>query len=333
MYLFRVRHKLARGAAPAIRRLNAALGNFDEVAWLVGDARSGTTWVADLIARACGYYQLFEPFHPLKVPDFAGWPLNHCQQPGSTNPRLRAALQHAFEAKLGCRRVNPVPDRLFYQGLLVKDVFASLLAAWAIAEFPSVRPILLVRNPFAVAVSKQAKRHWLWTSGPIEMLRQPALRASLTEEEIDYLRAVEERGDFILNQVAVWTLIHAVLIRQLRPSQVHLLIFEKVVADPYEEIRRVCAYLGNEPLMSRLKPERIGQPSRSSDQSSVARVRESRGGSWQAKVTSEQRRIGEEILSRFGLQHFHRDGMPWAGSGPDTVRAAMPVRGAEALCA
>lgn len=332
VYSFRVRHKLARGAGPAIRRLNDALGNFDKVAWLLGDARSGTTWVADLIARACGYYQLFEPFHPLKVPAFADWPLNHFQQPGSSNPRLRAALNQAFEGKLDCRRVNPVPDRLLYRGLLVKDVFASLLAAWAIKEFPLVRPILLIRNPFAVAVSKQAKRHWLWTTGPVEMLRQPRLRASLAQEEIDYLTSVEGRGDFILNQIAVWALIHTMLLRQLRPGEVHLLIFEKVIADPREEIRKVCAYLGTEPAMTRLNPRQIGQPSRSSDQASVDRVRGSRGGSWQSKVTPEQRRIGEDILSRFGLDRFYRDGMPWI-SGADAARTGSPLQGPEALCA
>lgn len=315
-----------------MRRLNAGLGNFDRVAWLFGDARSGTTWVADLIARACGYYQSFEPFHPLKVPAFAGWPLNHFQQPGSSNPQLRAALRQAFEGRLPSRRVNPVPDRLFYRGLLVKDVFASLLAAWAIAEFPSVRPILLIRNPFAVAVSKQAKRHWLWTSGPVEILRQSGLGTSLTDDEIDYLRSVERRSDFILNQVAAWALIHAVLLRQLRPDQVHLLIFEKVIADPRGEVAKVCTYLGTDPTMTRLEPEEIGQPSRVSDEASVERVRQSRGGSWQSAITPEQRRIGEEILSRFGLDRFHRDGMPWV-AGAGAVRIDSSLQRPAALCA
>ena len=38
--------------------------NYKEVIWLIGDVRSGTTWVSNLINHENKYRTMFEPFHP-----------------------------------------------------------------------------------------------------------------------------------------------------------------------------------------------------------------------------------------------------------------------------
>ena len=43
-------------------------GDFSKTIWLVGDGRSGTTWIANLLNADNSYREMFEPFHPQKVP-------------------------------------------------------------------------------------------------------------------------------------------------------------------------------------------------------------------------------------------------------------------------
>ena len=43
---------------------NYYLGSYQDAIWLVGEARSGTTWVSDLINWDKRYREMFEPFHP-----------------------------------------------------------------------------------------------------------------------------------------------------------------------------------------------------------------------------------------------------------------------------
>ncbi len=152
--------------------INRALGRFDEVVWLIGDGRSGSTWIANLIASTRHYRQLFEPFHPFKVPQFAQFPLNKFESRKARNDALKAKMAAIFDGRICHRRVDGPPARLIYDGLLVKDVFASLFAAWAMEQFPTSGPVLFIRNPFAIAAPKLQKGRWLWTAGSSELLRK-----------------------------------------------------------------------------------------------------------------------------------------------------------------
>ncbi len=44
---------------------------------------------------------------------------------------------------------------------------------------PKIKPILLIRNPYAVALSKTERKHWGWMNDPKEFLLQKSLRENL----------------------------------------------------------------------------------------------------------------------------------------------------------
>ncbi len=47
--------------------INYYLGNYSNTVWIIGDGRSGTTWLGDIINWKKNYREMFEPFHPNKV--------------------------------------------------------------------------------------------------------------------------------------------------------------------------------------------------------------------------------------------------------------------------
>ena len=299
-----------RRLTPAPSVVNRALGRFDDVVWVIGDGRSGSSWFADLLAGTLGYRQLYEPFHPYMVEQFHGLELNHYQPRGSSNERLRSELAKIFEGRINHRRVNSRAEGLLFKGLIVKDVLANPFAAWAVENFPAVKPVLLMRNPFAVALSKAAHKHYAWNSGPADLLRQPELLDRHFREDADFLREVDAKGDPVLNHLAVWTMLHTVLFRQFEPGTLHIATFESALRDPLRELAHVLAFLGEDPAVIGLRPELVERTALHSEASSVRAVRETQGSAWRSKVTDEQIEAGTAILSRFGLDRLYVDGEP-----------------------
>lgn len=135
--------------------LNYHLGNYKEAIWLVSDGRSGSTWLSDLINSDRAYRELFEPFHPHIVNKARHFALFQYLRPEDTNSPAGEFLRLVFSGKFKHLRSDVSKPRLFYKGLLVKDIFAHLLMPWVNQNISHVKKILLIRNPFAVALSKQ----------------------------------------------------------------------------------------------------------------------------------------------------------------------------------
>ena len=151
---------------------NYFAGRYSETIWLIGEGRSGTTWVADLINRNRQYRDMFEPFHPKRVSSFGFLGLNEYVRPDQDYPRLYCAAKDVFTGRFTHRRVDAANHRLVYRGIVVKDIFATLFAKLAQQNFPWVKITLLVRNPFSVALSKYNKGSWDWMTRPADFLCQ-----------------------------------------------------------------------------------------------------------------------------------------------------------------
>lgn len=329
-------HSIARALAPLSGLLDRALGGPRQVVWVIGDGRSGTSWVADLLARTCNYRQLYEPFHPGKVRMFEGYRLNHYQRRGTRNDDLEARLGDVFAGRVASRRVNQDTNRFRYDGLLVKDVFATLIAAWTIEKFPQVKPVLQVRNPFPVALSKAKRPNWLWTSGPRELLRQHWLLKDHLEPHADFLKHVEAQGDPFLNHVAVWAILHYCLFRDVDARSLHVVKFRRILRDPTTEMRQLLDYLGEQDADANVPPEILRRAARYSDAASVQQVKGNRDQSWADELTAIQIRRGKDVLEHFGLARLF-DGIEpasdfeevaaslWRGGPNRTVAAAADL--------
>ena len=87
--------------------------------------------------------------------------------------------------------------RIFYKGLLIKDIFVNLFVYWAVQHFPGVKVVLLIRNPFSVALSKYKTRTWFWLADPIALLDQPDLYEDSLQPFEDLIRRVGSGTDYI----------------------------------------------------------------------------------------------------------------------------------------
>ncbi|HEU5153219.1 MAG TPA: sulfotransferase [Gemmatimonadales bacterium] len=289
--------------------LNHWLRHYQNVTWLVGDGRSGTTWISDLLKHGRSYREMFEPFHPRLVEGMGFLAPHQYVRPEDSHPKLERAASDVFSGRFRNRRVDSGNRSMVYRGLLIKDIFANLFSRWASLRFPSVRIVLLLRNPFTVALSKQKLPTWHWVTEPLDLLNQTPLYQDHLRPFEDLIRKTSREGDFISRQVLIWSIINYVPLRQFGPEQIRTVFYEDVVANPSAEISSIRRFV--EPNTNSeeayLPPETVARPSR------VVRVPGERIGdiaslaAWKNELTTRQIDTGRDILGCFGFGKLYDD--------------------------
>lgn len=290
---------------------NYYLGNYREVVWLLGDGRSGTTWVSNIINWSGRYREMFEPFHPKLVKGMHGFAFHQYVRPDETDPYFSQRIRAVFTGKFRDSRVDRDNHHFFYRGLLIKDIFANLLLGWVQCHIPDVKKILLVRNPFAVAFSKYRKKDWIWMTDPKEFLHQKSLYEDYLAPFDDIIRGVGD--DAIERHLMIWAIIHYIPFKQLKRDQVYVLFYEALQSNPRPELARLFRYLYGDqspeigdPILARLAIPSVT----AGDDSNVAQGK-SPVTAWKEQASPQHIAKGLSILASFGLdQLYGTDSMP-----------------------
>lgn len=307
--LKKIPHALFDLIRPVILRANYYLGHYKSAIWLFGDGRSGTTFVADLINFQRHYRELFEPFHPVYVKQMQGLPMHMYLRPGFNSPRMNNMAMDVFTGRLVAPFVDSSSTRMNYRNLIIKDIFANLLARWVLEQLPEVKikPVLLVRNPFAVALSKYKKKGWNWMTDPSGFLKQQELVDDYLQGFVEHIQKVED--DYIVRQVMIWSVIHYVPLRQFEAGELYVLFYENLLADPHTELRSLLSYLDiavTDQEFDRML-SKMSVPSRVSGDESTIVQGVSPVDSWRNEITYSQHASGIQILKLFGLDHIYGD--------------------------
>lgn len=308
----RLRSRLVDIPRRTVLRLNARLGRYaDQVIWLIGDARSGTTWVSDLINHDTHYRDMFEPIRPSRVDPTSFLTPQQYVRPGDRYPQLEVLMGDIFSGMFTHPRVDTANKRPLYGGLLVKDCFANLFARWAWLNFPSVRPVLLIRNPFAVALSKQKKPRWYWPTDPADLVSQDALMEDHLEPYRDVLTRTAADGDDIQCMLATWAVINMVPLRQFRRDELHVCFYEEIYDAPEQRLRELYDFTDPSGKRSDFRLDRatVERPSRMASERSTIVTNTSPLTTWKDELTSEQIDSGLALLTELGVGDLYGDGV------------------------
>ena len=324
----RIGKRLTYEANRLVLKANYWLGRYQETIWLIGDGRSGTTWVSSLINWDHQLREMFEPFHPRAGREMQAFLPHHYLRPNEENDTIYRLAKDVFSGHLTQRRVDAHNSGLVYRGLLVKDIFVNLAARWAVTRFPNVKIVLLVRNPFAAALSKHKKRHWLWVTDPKDLQAQPALQEDYLHEFDDVINACSD--DYIERQILIWSIIHHVPLRQFEAGKICVVFYEDIYAAPMRALSTIFQFVrGTDPTVDSETLKRIiATPSRVAGAKSNLAKGQSPVNSWQNELSTQQIDRGYAILARFGLDTLYdANGMPQEGQVERLLaRNSAPVR-------
>ena len=291
----------------SIIELNYRLSNYNEVIWLIGDGRSGTTWVSDLINYDKRYREMFEPFHPQLVSDMSFIKPHHYIRPDEFNGEIERISSDIFSGKFTHKRVDSGNRLGLYNGLLIKDIFANLLCYSASLRFQKVKPILLIRNPFSVALSKHKKKNWFWVTEPLDLLSQTTLYEDYLIPFEGIIRKTSAKKNYILNQILIWSIINYIPLRQFEPENIHVCFYENIYTEPCNEISKILKFtrgLNSDPQIN-LSKDIINRPSRVTGAESNLLSNTSPITSWKNELTPHIIEEGLKILQCFGFDNLY----------------------------
>lgn len=161
-----------------------------------GTARSGTTWLAEILARATRSRLMFEPLAPQAVPAGVEVPVFPCLRPDERQPALEAHLRRVFDGRIRDPWIDKQPVACRPRGRLVKSVRASFMLGWLAGVFPDLVIVFVTRDPWSVVRSRIDVG---WDPGPDlrALLGQPALLESLgpLADRLHVARERIEHGD------------------------------------------------------------------------------------------------------------------------------------------
>lgn len=289
---------------------NRLLENYEEVIWLIGDGRSGTTWISDLLNHDRTYREMFEPFHPQHVDEMSFLAPHQYIRPDEPHDQLESIAADIFSGTFTHPVVDSANHSHLYGGLLIKDIFANLFAHWAARRFPNLKIILLIRNPFSVALSKSKKKDWYWLTDPMLLLAQEHLYEDYLHPFEDLIRKTSENDDYILRQLLIWSIINHIPLKQFSPGEIHITFYEEVYADPENQVSSAFRFVKNtrENCHVKLDEEIVKRPSRVVSKESSLFQGKSPVTSWKDELSLRQIDAGLNILNEFGFAELYDEG-------------------------
>ncbi|MGH3426278.1 MAG: sulfotransferase [Mycobacteriales bacterium] len=292
-------------------------------ALVLGSGRSGTTWLAEAIARRHGSRLLFEPFHPI-LGSIHG-ELRLFQRPADGDPAFERAVRRVLSGRVRTVHIDQVLTARLPRSRIVKDVHATNLLPWLRANHPAVPVILVVRNPIATASSRLSSSVFY---GLGDYLATPAGRADAEDSPAaawlplyDTHRAHPDR---LVRLVAEWCIENVYPLSCIDDAGVALAFYENVVLNPIAELARLGESCRTALGSAARAPHTLSEarkPSAMDWLGTAAAVR--RSGDWEQHLSRWTDEVPAptvdrcmRVLSDFGLDRLYGEGpLPTGDAG------------------
>jgi len=275
--------------------------DLDRTILVAGMARSGTTWLGNIVASQGANRLVFEPFNPSPVGPLHSAHYITYKRPDDQDPELAAYCSRVFSGDIRQRWIDQHIDHLRPKGRVVKAVRANLLLGWLRRNFPEVPQVLIVRHPCAV-VSSWLQLGWTAERDIEAFLEQPNLVGDVFGDKIaivQQLRTEEERIAF------VWCLNHLVPILQSNDEKPQSVFYELLITQPEIELPKLFHYIGWR-SHGRVY-DNLHVPSFTSKKTGEMTDGHEKLHQWQYRLSSGQVDRILSIVDAFGLAYLYGD--------------------------
>ena len=307
--------------------------------FLSSGARTGSTWVAEVINFENDYRFLFEPFssfaalRPSWAPRLEPDDRLRYIRPDCDDGELIEQATRVVSGRIRHPEVDQYNynARISFDRRLVKETKSNLYLKWLHRCFPQMKLLLLLRHPIPTVLSRMHGIAGVDHSRRLAEYRTLMFgQPELIEDHLAPFRAVlEAAASDVEQRLAVWCVQNFVPLRQFVAGEIHVMFYETLCIDPAGELRRLYAYLGQDLDEKKLARslDRLRRPS-----STIHRdVKVFPEGwdvisRWQREATSDDVAAAKRMLGAFGLDAIYGDGpMPNVDGSLAFMKAQRPA--------
>jgi len=263
--------------------------SLDRACLIAGGARSGTTWLAELVASRTSGRLVFEPFQSEIVSAFEGFHYLQYMRPDDENARLLEFSRRVFSGRIRDPWVDKYVEVIRPRTRIVKEIRANLMLRWLHLQFPLLPLVFIIRHPCAVVASRLALG-WPWERDLESMFAQARLRDDFLSARAAVIDAARSP---VAKHALIWCLTHSVPLSQFP--------HEDLCVEPERQLGRVF--------------ERIGHPEAGVEAATGRASMTARAGSgaavidrWRNELSKEQIKEVRSVVDAFSLDHLYADG-------------------------
>ena len=297
---YKLKKRLIRAVCRRLYRdTNREISNSIVVA---GTGRSGTTWLANIIASQIPCRIMFEPFHSRLVKDFQSFHYFHYMRPTEENSQLHFYCHKIFSGNIRHKWIDRQVDRLTSEYRLIKAIRANLFLKWLHNVFPEVRYLFIIRHPCAVVLSRMQLK-WS-TDGDIEpFLAQSKLVDDFLSHKLDFIKrakTVEEK------HAIIWCISNLIPIKQFGLDRLNVIFYEDLVCQPEKEMAKIAQAINIDYNKSKVT-EQVAKPSTTTIRSSAILTGDDIIGRWKTELSPQQINNILSVVKSFALDYLYDD--------------------------
>lgn len=266
---------------------------------VAGTARSGTTWLGNIIASQLPCRIMFEPFHPGKVEGFSQFHYFQYMQITEHNGDLQSFCQSVFTGNIRHCWIDREVDLLKPQYRLIKEIRANLFLRWISLVFPEIPLLFIVRHPCAV-VSSRMQLGWATDTDIESFLAQPKLIEDHLKDKLDSIRQAETIEE---KHAIIWCISNLVPLKQFGPNDLNVIFYENLVLQPEIEIPRLFQAI-HLPYRDTVFA-RAGKPSTTAMRTSAVVTGDNRITGWRKTLSPVQIRNILAVVEAFELDYIY----------------------------
>lgn len=308
-----VKTRVARAGYPIANALVGFRNPIDRPLLVIGNGRSGTSWIGDTLSqeRSLTYYR--EPCHPGRKGlsgEAADAVWTRYVPPGGSDRYFQETLGGAFDGLMvrgGGVSWRGLPARVLQRPrILVKEVAAFLSLDWLYQRWkPEV--LVVVRHPCAYAASVRALRHDAAEIARFDMLRNnKTLQQNYIGHLMPHLTSVEGPLEA---SVASWAIRNYINLRlQAERPEWQVIYYEELARNPAEKFRSLFLKYNlhwdktiAEWIRAKTTTEQVGH-------FTTSRVSSTRIDAWRQRLSSEEVARIRRVVEPFDLPIYsHAD--------------------------
>jgi len=212
----------------------------EDILFILGSGRGGTTWVAEVLNSIAPYRYIFEPFDRRHVREARCFGLRQYLSAHSMTLAQYRAIRRIVGGKIRSWWTDRYNIRMLCKKRLIKDIRCHLMLTLLKALYPQARFVLLVRNPLEV-VRSQANLGW--QDNLDEILEQREIKCRVNKwlgEGIFSAALAKSHCDRLFAQ---WCIENKLLLESLDGGNVYLVRYEDLLDNSQQEWSRLLAFL------------------------------------------------------------------------------------------